>query len=264
MTIRLSCAFLTSALSLVATGAQAQDDLAKKLVNPVAELISVPLEYNYDRQFGTARDGHRSLMNVQPVTPFGLNDEWNIISRTIVPIISQTDVRPGTSPAGIGDIKQSLFFSPRTLGPSGAIWGVGPVFYLPTGTDSQLSARKWGGGPTAVVLMQDGHWTYGALVNHIWAAGGNANRRNISSTYLQPFVAYTTKEAWTFAVNTESSYDWKAKQWSVPINVTVGKLLFLGKQPVNLTAGLRYWAEGPNAGPHNLGFRLSANFLFPK
>ena len=264
MTFRLAFSCVTVAASLAATGAHAQDELAKKLANPVAELISVPMEYNYDRQFGADRNGHMSVLKLQPVIPFNFNDEWNLISRTIVPIVSQTNIQPGTSQSGIGDITQSLFFSPRTLGPSGAIWGVGPVFYLPTGTDSLLSARKWGGGPTGVVLIQSGHWTYGALVNHIWATGGNANRRNISSTYLQPFLAYTTKDAWTYAINTEASYDWKGKQWSVPINVSVGKLVFFGKQPVSLTAGLRYWAEGPDAGAHNLGFRFTATFLFPK
>ena len=144
------------------------------------------------------------------------------------------------------------------------IWAFGPVFLIPTGSNDQLSARKWGLGPTGLVLKQDGPWTFGALANHIWAGGGDRDRPAISSTFLQPFVSHTSKTAWTYGLNLESSYDWKTDQWSVPVNASVSKLLKIGGHPVSIGGGLRYWASGPDAGPHGWGYRLVVTFLFPR
>ena len=239
------------------------DELAKKLSNPVAALISVPLQYNYDRGYGP-QNGHKSQLNVQPVIPISLNDDWNVISRTIVPIVSQTSVQPGSSQSGLGDITQSLFFSPKAPTSNGIIWGVGPVLLLPTGSEPQLSARKWGGGPTFVVLKQSQGWTYGLLANHIWGVGGTSYRSNVSASFVQPFLSFTTPDAWTYGLNAESSYNWKTSQWTVPVNVTVAKLVRFGTQPVSLGAGVRYWAKSPEGGPQNFALRLSMTFLFPK
>lgn len=260
----VSCAAVATSLFSAATYAQDAENLAKKLSNPIAALISVPLQYNYDHHFGRNDDGHRSLLNIQPVVPITLNADWNVISRTIVPLVSQSDVIPGSSASGLGDITQSLFFSPKKPTAGGLIWGVGPVFLFPTGSDSQLSARKWGAGPTGVLLKQSGPWTYGALANHIWGAGGVKSRTNVSNTFLQPFLSYTTKDAWTLGVNTESTYDWKSEQWGVPLNLTVSKVMKFGKQPVSIGGGLRYWAGDPRGGPRDVGLRVVVTFLFPK
>jgi len=259
----MGSAILAMALSAYADEAS---DLAKKLSNPVAALISVPFQLNYDHDIGAKKDGSKWLLNVQPVVPITLNDEWNLISRTILPIVSQRDVTAeGSSQSGLGDIVQSVFFSPKAPTANGLIWGVGPVLLLPTGTDDKLSARKWGAGPTAVALKQDGRWTFGMLGNHIWSFAGDNDRRDVNATFLQPFVSYTTPDAWTYSANTESTYDWKSERWSVPLNASVSKLTRFGNQPVSLGAGLRYWASSPNGvGPEGLGFRLSMTFLFPK
>ncbi|WP_457583744.1 transporter [Ensifer canadensis] len=261
----LKCALALSAI--FATAAQAQDsnqELAKKLSNPIASMISVPFQFNYDRGYGPD-DGNKSTLNFQPVIPFSLNADWNVISRTILPVTSQDDIAgPSGSQFGLGDTLQSFFFSPAKPTESGLIWGVGPAFLIPTGTDDLLGGEKWGIGPTVVLLKQEGEWTYGVLANHIWSFAGSHERDDISSTFLQPFLSYTTKDAWTFSLNTESTYDWKADDWSVPINFNISKLITIDKQPISLGAGVRYWATAPDNGPEGLGFRLTMTFLFPE
>jgi len=174
-------------------------------------------------------------------------------------------VFPGTGrQSGLGDVVQSFFFSPKAPTAGGWIWGAGPVLLLPTGTDDLLSAKKWGAGPTAVMLKQQSGWTVGALANHIWSFAGDSERADVSATFVQPFLSYTTPTAWTFTLNTESTYDWKASQWSVPVNALVTKVTKVGGQLISVGGGLRYWADSPEGGPQGLGYRAVLTLLFPK
>jgi len=240
-------------------------DLAQELTNPLADMMTIPIQMNFDNDIGSTDKGSKITTNVQPVVPFELNDDWNLITRTIVPVIGQDEIFPGAgSQFGLGDINMSLFFSPKNPGSKGFMWGVGPVFLLPTATDSKLGGKKWGAGPSAIALSMQGHWTYGVLSNHIWSFAGNKDRSDISNTFIQPFAAYTWPSAWTVSVQSESSYNWKTEEWSVPINVTVAKLVKFGKLPVSLQAGTGYWLESPDNGPEGMRFRLQANIVLPR
>lgn len=247
--------------SEVAGASDEAAELAKKLQNPVASLISVPFQNNFDFDLGPNDDGFRYTLNFQPVIPVSLGSDYNMIIRTIVPFIYQDDVIPGTSQTGLGDITQSFFFSPKKpIG--GWIMALGPVFLWPTGTDGLLGTEKWGTGPTGLLLRQQGGWTYGLLANYIWSYAGDDDRAYVSSTFLQPFLAYTTKSSTTFGVNTESTYDWRAKQWTVPINLSVSQLTRIGKLNISFALGAKVYAEGPSGGP-DWGIRFVVTPLFP-
>jgi len=249
-----------------ATDAAAEDkaNLAQDLTNPLADLVTIPIQMNYDSGIGPADDGSKLQTNIQPVYPLQLSEDWNLISRTIVPVIHQSDIFPEAgSQFGLGDINLSLFFSPKKPR-SGFIWGVGPILYLASATDDLLGADKWGAGPTAVALTMRGRWTMGALGNHIWSFAGASERADIDNTFIQPFVAYTWPSAWTVSVQSESAYNWEGKEWSVPINVAVSKMVRLGKLPVSIQAGVGHWVTTPEAAANGWRFRLQANFVLPK
>ena len=243
-------------------------ELAKKLQNPVADLISVPIQNNWDFGIGPA-DAMRYTANIQPVVPVSISEDWNLIIRTILPVIYQgaLDNTPGApasvgeSHSGLGDTTQSFFLSPKAPW-HGWIWGAGPVGYYPTATDSALGAGKWGVGPTVVALRQEHGFTYGILANQIWSVAGWSDQY-ISATYLQPFLSYTTKTYTSFFVNSETTYNWRTDEATAPINVGAQQLLKIHKQIIALEVGYRYYIEKPSGGP-DWGLRFQIVFLFPK
>lgn len=245
--------------------ASEDSDLAQELTNPIANLITLPVQMNFDNDIGASDAGSKITTNIQPVIPFEFNKDWNLITRTIMPVIHQDEVFPGQgSQFGLGDINMSLFFSPKKPSGSGLIWGAGPIFVFPSATDSLLGSKKWSAGPAVIALKLKDSWTYGGLANHVWSYAGDSDRSDISNTFLQPFVAYTWPSAWTVSVQSESSYNWKTEEWSIPVNVAAAKLVRIGKLPVSLQAGIGYWLESPANGPEGMRFRLQANFVLPR
>jgi len=252
------------ALTVMPALAAQNEEMAKKLANPVASLISVPIEYDYDSDIGPTDSGERWSVTAKPVIPFSLNQYWNLITRTIVAYVDQDEVVPGLgSQSGLSDLQTSLFFSPKDL-VNGLILGAGPVLAFPTASDDLLGTEKWSAGPTGVVLKQQGPWTVGMLAQHLWDYAGEDDRASVNNTLLQPFLSFTTKTATTFNVQTESVYNWDTEKWSVPLTFQVSQVLKLGPQLIQLKLGARYWADGPDSSPEGWGIKAGIVFLFPK
>lgn len=239
-------------------------DLALQLTNPIASLISVPIQNNFDFGLGANGNGSRYLANIQPVVPVSLNNSTNLLSRTILPFISQSDVTaPGANQTGLGDVVQSLFLSPKAPTSSGLIWGAGPVLLLPTATNNALGGGKWGVGPTGVALKIVGQSTFGLLANHIWSYAGDSSRADVSATFIQPFYSFTTRSATSYGITAEFSHDWVRDVTVMPITASISQVMVLGTQPVSIGGGVRYFIVSPT-GAADWGLRFNFTLLFPK
>jgi len=259
---RLSAATAVAATA-TAVSAQSHVDLAKAVLNPFTTIVRVPIELDYDRKIGPGGDGRAWSLAVQPVIPFKVDADWSLISRTILTAVAQRDVVAGAGwQSGFGDTLQSFFLSPRRETRGGTYWGAGPVLLLPTGSD-EFSAKKWGLGPTAGVFHDTGPWTLGVLANHVWSVAGSVGA-GVSSTFLQPSLSYTTPDAWSYTLQTEATYDWKGRQWAVPLEASVAKLVKIGSRQVNLEAGVHYWTVNPDGGPRGWGLSFTATVLLPR
>jgi hypothetical protein len=223
--------------------------LATKLSNPISDLVSVPFQFNWDQNVGPDKQT-RFTLNVQPVMPFSLSPRLNLITRLIVPFVSQPPLFDGgTAASGVSDILTSFFFSPNTG--SSFTWGAGPVISLPSTSEPTLGTEKWSAGPTIVALKQTGPWTVGALWNQLWSFSGNPSREDVNQMLVQPFLAYTTKKALTVALNSESVGNFEAdgEQWTVPIIVSVSQVASFGTLRASYLVGFSGYVVHPEVGP---------------
>jgi len=243
-------------------GASESAKLALKLTNPVASLISIPIQNWFDFNLGPKKDGFRYTMEAQPVYPMQISKDWNLISRTTVPIVYQQNLYGRTTQTGLSDTTESLFLSPTHT--NHFIWGTGPIFLLPTATYGALGTRKFGMGPTGVVLLHEGHANFGLLGNHVWSVAGSSNRGYVSQTYAQTFITYTTKKAWTFATTSYDTYDWNVGRWTaIVMPIRVSKLVKFGNQRMSIGAAPRCIATSPQYQPKGCGLEFTVTPLYP-
>lgn len=245
----------------VASGSGSASDLAAKLTNPVADLISVPFQFNWSRGLGADEKGNGYDMVFQPVVPINLNSDWNYIVRPVVTLGVQSNVN-GYSGTGGGPVVIETFFSPNNN--SKFIWGLGPVISTPALSGNRWGTAQTGAGLSAVALYSDKPWTVGVLAYQTWNVGGSAVAGTANNSYWQPFVAYVTPDAWTFSVNTQSSFNWDTRRAQNPLNFDISKLTHWGKVPVSLEVGARYFLSSVPGGASGWGVRAGITFILPK
>ena len=223
-------------------------------------MISVPFQNNFEYNLGPL-GGTRYVTNIQPVIPISINKKWNLISRTIVSVISQNDVSSmDSAETGIGDINQSIFFSPKEA-QNGIVWGFGTILTLPTATNDAFGLDKWGAGPSAIVLKLKGQWTYGALTNHVWSYAGSGTN-DINASFFQPFVTYATKTGASLTLVAENTKDWNNSLFGGFAGLFYAQVTSLGKQRVQFTVGPKFY-YGNNPFNPEWGFRANITLLFP-
>jgi hypothetical protein len=247
-------------------------DLAKKTQNPIADLISLPLQNNLNFGYGAKDAPHSSstqyVLNIQPVLPGKVTDEWNLITRPIIPVIRQPDLIDGGETWGLADIQLQTYLSPS--GTDKVTWGVGPVFQFPSATDGKkLGTQKWSAGPGAVVLTQPGKWVIGALANNLWSFAGDSDREDVNLMTIQPFINYNFGKGWYVSTSPIITANWEAhgsdNTWTVPVGGGFGRIIRIGKLPVNLNAqAFDNVVKPDDDATADWTLRLQVQFLFPK
>lgn len=250
-----------------AASAAGTHELAKASQNPVASLISVPFENNYNGEFGPD-NSNQNVLNIKPVVPIKLGENWNLINRAIMPLVSQPGISGGSNRQnGLGDTTYQAFLSPQK--PGKWIWGVGPQVQIPTHTDDVLGNEHWGAGLAAVVLTMPGHWVTGALVSHMVDVASSSNsgsEEDISLTVIQPFVNYNFGSGWYLVSAPVITANWEADnddEWTVPLGGGVGRVFHWGKRPVNMRMAYYYNVTKPDFGAQ-WDMQLTFTLLYPK
>jgi hypothetical protein len=241
------------------TGASAQE-LADKLANPVASLISVPLQNNLNYGIGPY-NGTKYTINVQPIIPFKLTDNLNLITRYILPVVDQRNITGlNTHEFGLSDATVTAFFAPKT---KGLILGIGPAFLIPTATDKLLGTEKFGVGPSVLVMHQGKGLSIGFIANQIWSVAGNDDRTDFNQFYTQIFLSHSYKSGANLGINAEITQNWQAKTTLVSLNPSIGAISKLGNQVVQFSISPLIPISGPSETKPDWGLRATLAFVFP-
>jgi len=258
------CAALCAALPAAAE--MSAEDLAKLAQNPVGNVISLPFQNNTNFNVGPL-SGTQNILNIQPVIPISVSPDWNIITRTIVPLVWMPALQPFEDRTfGLGNIQLTAFLSPAQ--PGEWIWGAGLITQMPTNTDDVLGNKNWGLGPSAVVLhiAKGSPWVYGVLVNNVWALSGDEQGGRYNNGLIQPFLNYNFPSGFYLTSSPILTVNWKAEsgeKWTVPLGGGVGKIFHLGGVPVNTQLSTYYNVVHPDNGA-NWQIRLQVQLMFPK
>jgi hypothetical protein len=263
LTVATLCAVAAPVLAQEKLSAE---ELAKLAQNPVGNLISLPFQNNTNLNYGPL-DKTQNILNIQPVIPIEVSKDWNVITRTILPVIWNPSLGPNDpSTTGIGDTTFTAFLSPAN--PGKLIWGAGPVLQIPTNSNAELGNKNWGLGPSFVVLHLDkgDPWVYGVLVNNVWSLSSDERGGSYNNGLIQPFVNYNFKEGFYLTSSPIATVNWKAdsgNKWTVPIGGGVGKIFHFGRLPVNTQLSAYYNVVRPDDGP-NWQIRFQVQLMFPK
>lgn len=240
-----------------------EQQAAQSAVNPLTTSYWIPVQYEYSEDVGP-NNGTRHTTNIQPIVPFELSNDWNLITRTIIPIISQNNVTGyGESESGLGDINTTFFFSPTEA--VGGEWthGFGPTFNFDTASNNKLGSNETGMGLSYVGLTVQGPWTLGILASHTYSVEEGFGE-TYSTSFVQPFVDYTSSWGTTFELTSETAYEWQGEQWSVPITLTASQYFELGSIPMLIGGGVNYWAESGVYDPEGVTLNLNLYILLPR
>jgi hypothetical protein len=248
--------------------AQSAEELARAAQNPIASMISLPFQNNTNFNVGPDEET-QNILNIQPVVPIDLNDKWNLVTRTIVPILSQPGFAPGQDRRnGLGDIQFSAFMSPKEPTANGLIWGAGVIAQFDTASSDRLGAGAWGLGPTAVALKSAGPWVFGGLINNVWSVSEDAGRDPVNIMLIQPFINYNIpgKPGRYLSFAPLVTANWEAEsgnRWTIPLGLGIGQVTRFGKQPVNMQAAVYYNVEKPDYAA-DWQLRVQLQLMFPK
>tara|TARA_B110001454_G_C12685659_1_gene420047 strand:- start:635 stop:1444 length:810 start_codon:yes stop_codon:yes gene_type:complete len=258
-----SCLFITNIVDAQEVEKESAAELAKKLANPIASLISVPFQNNMDVGIGDSK-ASKNTMNIQPVIPFRISDSLSLITRWVQPVVSQHNISGlGNSEFGLGDAVVSAFLSPSTT-KKGVTWGVGPVLLIPTATNEFMASKKFGVGPTVVALRQSNGITLGGLVNQIWSIAGDNDKNDVNQMFIQPFFTYNWKSGAGMGGSFEITQNWEANNTTVWFIPTISGVTSLGSQKTQFFFGPRFNLAAPNGKKADFGIRAGATFLFVK
>ena len=251
--------------SLLLHGQTDQAELTKQAQNPIANLISLPLQNNIEFGLG-AYNRTKNTLNIQPIYPIALGERLIMINRFIIPILWQPDLSMETgSTSGLGDINYTPYFSPVT--PSALTWGIGPVMIFPTASDPSLGSGKFSVGPSVVLVYMLDKWMFLSVMSNWWSVAGDEARADVSVFYWQPGASHFLAKHWYLTSAPIITANWEApadERWTVPIGGGGGKNFKIGNQAMDAQIQVFYYLASPQSIDQEWSLRLQLKFLFPK